>query len=102
MTKVNLIPAPGYVLIRPLEEEKTTASGIVLPDSHEEKPSVGKIIAVGDQLVSELGKKISVWKEIKKNALVVYKKWSGSEYRPKGAEKDLLFVKFEEILAIKA
>jgi len=101
MTK-KLLPAPGYVLIKPLEEEKTTASGIVLPDSHEEKPSVGKIVAVGDNLVSKSGKKISAWKEIKKGAIVIYKKWSGSEYRPKGEGKDFLFVKFGDILALTA
>jgi len=99
MTK-KLTPAPGYVLIEPKAEEKTTASGIVLPESHEEKPSVGTIIAVGEDTVSESGKKISAWKEIKKGAVVVYKKWAGNEYRPEGEEKDFLFVKFEDILGV--
>jgi len=91
-------PAPGYVLIDPLEEEKKTPSGIVLPDSHEEKPQMGRVISVGDVLVTEYGTKIEP--PCRKGSLVVFKKWAGNEYRPQGESKDYLFVKFDDIMAI--
>jgi len=101
MDKLTLIPAPGYILVEPLEVEKKTASGIVLPDSHEEKPLKGRVLAIGEAAVTDSGKKLEIWKKIKRGAVIVYKKWAGNEYRPKGMDKDLLFVKFEDILAIE-
>ncbi len=98
---ISIIPAPGYILVEPLELEKKTLSGIVLPENIEEKPLKGKVIAVGEAAVSESGAKIELWKKVKKRVIIVYKKWAGNEYRPKGSEKDLLFVKFEDILAIE-
>ena len=47
MTKLNFKPTAGYLLIEPVEAERKTASGIVLPESHEEKPQRGKVLAVG-------------------------------------------------------
>lgn len=102
MTKVNLVPAPGYVLVEPLDLKKQTASGIVLPDSHEEKPLKGKVISVGEAVTSESGVKLGLWKKIKEGVVVVYKKWAGNEYTPEGSSKEFLFVKFEDILAIEA
>jgi len=91
-------PAPGYVLIEPLEEERKTASGIVLPDSHEEKPQAGRVISVGETLTTEYGAKIK--SPCVKGDLVVFKKWAGNEYRPQGENKDFLFVKFDDVMAI--
>jgi len=101
MNKLALIPAPGYILVEPLEVEKKTASGIVLPDSHEEKPLKGRVLAVGEATITDSGKKLELWKKIKKGVVIIYKKWAGNEYRPKGADKELLFVKFEDVLAIE-
>ncbi len=98
--KIGLIPAPGYILVDPLEAEKETESGIVLPESVEEKPLKGKVVAVGDAELDEKGLKKPVWKEIKKGTVIIYKKWAGNEYQPKGSDKELLFVKFEDILAV--
>lgn len=98
---LKIIPAPGYVLIEPLEAERTTASGIVLPDSHEgEKPLRGKVVAVGPEGVGESGNKIPLWTKIKVGTIAIYKKWAGNEYKADG-KKELLFVKFEEILAVE-
>jgi len=98
MTKLSDIkPAAGYLLIAPLEEEKTTASGIVLPDSHEEKPQEGKVIAVGPAVVTDAGNKLEA--PCRKGDRVVYKKWSGNEYKPDG-DKEYLFVKFDDLLAV--
>lgn len=95
---LRLNPAPGYVLVEPLEEEKTTPSGIVLPESHEEKPQKGKVIAVGATFTTEYGTKIA--SPCKKGDVVVFKKWAGNEYKPEDEDKEYLFVKFEDILAV--
>ncbi len=93
---VKLQPAPGYVLVSPMETEKKTASGIVLPDSHEEKPQKGKVLAVGADQITEAGAKISA--PCKKGEMVVYKEWGGNEY--KEGDEEYLFIKFEDILAV--
>ncbi|MBL7078319.1 co-chaperone GroES [Candidatus Shapirobacteria bacterium] len=98
MAKVKINPCPGYLLVKPLSLEKTTASGIVLPDSHEEKPQEGKVVALGPTLINEYGNKTA--SPCQKGDTVVFKKWSGSEYKPEGEETEHLFVKFDEVLAI--
>ena len=95
--KFNLKPTAGYVIIEPLEAETKTSSGIYLPDSAGEKPQKGKVLAVGAPEVTEKGtKKIS---PVKVGDTVVYKKWGGNEV--KIGNKEYLFVKFEDILAIE-
>lgn len=94
-----LVPAPGYLLVDPLLEEKTTASGIVLPDSHEEKPQKGKVVAAGGTMVTDYGTKVP--SPCKKGDLIIFKKWAGSEYKPEGETKEFLFVKFDEVLGIE-
>ncbi len=95
---LKLSPTPGYVLIDPVEEEKTTPSGIVLPDSHEEKPQKGKVLAVGKTMTTEYGAKIA--SPCEKGDLVVFKKWAGNEYKPEDEDKEYLLVKFDDIMAI--
>jgi len=95
----KLTPAPGYMLVAPLDEEKCTSSGIVLPESHEEKPQEGKVVAIGATMTSDYGTKISA--PCKKGEIIVFKKWAGSEYKPEGEDKEYLFVKFDEVLAVE-
>lgn len=97
MVKVNLKPSAGYVLIKPAEAIRKTPSGIVLPDSHDEKPQKGKVIAVGPDEIIESGAKRKA--PCKKNDTVVYKKWGGNEY--KIGEIEYLFIKFEDIMAVE-
>ncbi|KKS00716.1 MAG: co-chaperonin GroES, chaperonin GroES [Microgenomates group bacterium GW2011_GWC1_41_20] len=97
MTKLNLRPSPGYILIEPLEAETKTSSGIYLPENSSEKPQKGKIIAVGPSAFQD-GQKIESPAKI--NEVVFYKKWGGNEVKIGG--KDYLFVKFEDILATEA
>lgn len=93
--KLNLTPAPGYLVILPMEAQEKTASGIYLPDSANEKPQKGKVLAVGDEEVTDNGVKKS--SPVKKGDLVIYKKWGGNEVKLDGTE--YLFAKFEDILA---
>ncbi len=81
-------PLGENVLIEPLKADAKTASGIVLPDTSEEKPQEGMVIAIGDD------KKIKV----KKGQKIIYSKYSGNEI--KVGEKEYLLVKNEDILAI--
>lgn len=99
MSKTNLKPTAGYVLIEPGEAEKQTASGIVLPESHDEKPQKGKVLAVGpaEPCVEGKGERQA---PCKIGDTVVYKKWGGNEY--KVGDKELMFIKFEDILAIES
>ncbi len=97
MTKLNLKPTAGYLLIEPLEAETKTASGIYLPENVSEKPQKGKVLAAGTDEITDSGaKKIS---PVKVGDVVIYKKWGGNEVKISG--KEYLFVKFEDILAIE-
>ncbi|HUV72403.1 MAG TPA: co-chaperone GroES [Clostridia bacterium] len=98
MVKAKLKPSLGFVLIEPSEAEKQTASGIVLPESHDEKPQKGKVLAVGADEVLESGKTRKA--PCKVGDLVIYKKWGGNEY--KVGDKELMFIKFEDIMAIES
>jgi len=93
---LKITPASGYILVEPTKTERKTASGIVLPDSHEEKPQKGKVLAVGGAEIAEGGVKREA--PCKVGETVIYKEWGGNEY--KEGEKEYLFIKFEDILGI--
>lgn len=94
----KLQPAPGYVLVEPVELQQKTKGGIYLPDSHDEKPQEGKVLAVGGVWISEYGAKIEP--PCKKGQRVMYKKWGGNEVKIDDTEYQ--FLKFEDILAVVA
>ncbi|KKU12420.1 MAG: 10 kDa chaperonin [Candidatus Woesebacteria bacterium GW2011_GWA1_45_8] len=95
--KLNFIPAPGYLLVEPLEAETKTASGIYLPDSVSEKPQKGKVLAAGADEITDSGSKKT--SPAKAGDIVIYKKWGGNEVKISG--KEYLFAKFEDILAVE-
>ena len=99
MTKINLKPSPGYVLIEPQEAVKKTSSGIVLPESHDEKPQKGKVLAVGSVEKCDCKDKCTCKPPCKAGDVVIYKKWGGNEY--KVGDKEYLFVEFKDILAVE-
>ena len=92
-------PTAGYVLIEPQEAVKQTSSGIVLPESHDEKPQKGKVLAVGGAVCCESNHKCEP--PCKTGEMVIYKKWGGNEYKTSGG-KELLFIKFEDVMAVEA
>ncbi len=96
LTVKSLQPAPGYLLVEPAKQDKKTDSGIYLPDSHDDKPQYGKVLAVGDDLITTEGTKLK--SPAKKGDLVVYKKWGGNEVVIDRVEYQ--FLKFDDILAI--
>lgn len=93
----QLKPASGYVLIEPEEQQKQTLGGIYLPDTATgEKPQQGTVLAIGSDEVTDSGaKKVA---PAQKGDKVIYKKWGGNEV--KIDNKEYLFVKFEDILAV--
>jgi len=96
MAKNNIKPLFDNILIRPLEAEVKTASGIILPDSAQEKPQMGEVVAIGPGKVTPKGEKEPI--VVKVGQKVMYKKWGGNEIKSNGEE--LVFVEQKEILAI--
>lgn len=90
-------PLFDYVLIRPLERETTTPSGIVLPDSAKEKPQIGEVMAVGPGAYNDQGKRIPM--EVAAGDTVVYKKWGGNEFKPEQGGEELLLLEQKDIMA---
>jgi chaperonin GroES len=96
MTQSKIKPVAGYLLIQPQKKEKTTASGIVLPDSHEDKPQQGTVLALGDIFVTDYGTKKEA--PCKVGDVVIYREWGGKEYKEDNT--DLLLLKFDDIMAV--
>lgn len=93
---LGLKPLMGYVLIEPSVADTKTASGIILPESAQEKPAQGRVVAIGDDLILESGKVITC--PVKIGDVVIYKKWGGDEIKVMGIEYKI--VKFDEMMAI--
>lgn len=90
-------PLFGNVLIKPLEAESKTASGIILPDSAQEKPTIGLVMAVGKGSWNEdADKKIPM--EVRVGDKVMYKKWGGNEV--KVGHEEWTIVDQKDVLAI--
>jgi chaperonin GroES len=94
---MNLKPLNDHIFIEPVEEEKITKSGIVLPDTAEkEKPIKGKIVAVGPGKLDESGKRMPM--SVKVGDLVLFKKYGPDELEVDG--KKYLVGEEADILAI--
>lgn len=94
--KMTYKPLFDNVLIKPLEAEEKTKSGIILPDSVKEKPQIGLVMAVGAGKVSSNGKLNPV--VVKPGQNVMYKKWGGNEVKVNGEEWTI--VSQDDILAV--
>ena len=95
-SKINIKPIGDNVLVKPLESEVKTASGIVLPDSAKEKPQMGKVMATGPGQINPQGKLDPM--NVKVGQKVMYKKWGGDEVKVENEE--WMIVKQSDILAI--
>ena len=91
MTKINIIPLADRVLIQQAEAETTTASGIIIPDTAQEKPQKGTVIAVGK------GTKDNPM-TVKTGDNILYGKYAGTELKYNGL--DYMIMKESDILAI--
>ncbi|HSX40558.1 MAG TPA: co-chaperone GroES [Candidatus Saccharimonadales bacterium] len=95
-TTSTIKPLFDNVLIRPLEAEAKTASGIILPETAREKPQMGVVMAIGDGKVGPKGEVHPM--VVKVGAKVMYKKWGGNEVKVEGEEWTL--VSQDDILAV--
>ena len=93
---MGIRPLHDRVLVEPLTAEEKTAGGIIIPDTAQEKPQEGKIIAVGSGARGDDGKPVKL--DVKKGDKVLYGKWSGTEVKIDG--KDLLIMKESDIMGI--
>lgn len=96
LTVKKLQPTPGFLLVEPAKQEKKTASGLYLPDSHQEKPQYGTVLAVGGKLINDRGVEVS--SPAKVGDVVLYKDWVSNEVEIGDTKYKL--PKFDEILAI--
>ena len=89
-------PLHDRVLVKRVNAEEKTAGGIILPDSVQEKPMEGKVVAAGSGTKGEDGKVIAL--DVKKGDRVFYGKWSGTEVKVDG--EDLLIVRETDVMGI--
>lgn len=93
---MQLRPLHDRVVVQRLDEETKTAGGIIIPDNHTEKPSQGKVIAVGSGHKLKDGTVRAL--EVKEGDVVLFGKYAGTEVKVDG--KSFLIVKEEEIFGI--
>ncbi|MGK7294512.1 MAG: co-chaperone GroES [Candidatus Wenzhouxiangella sp. M2_3B_020] len=93
---MNLRPLHDRVIVKRVEEERTTPGGIVIPDSAAEKPIKGEVLAVGNGKILDDGSKREL--DVKVGDKVLFGKYSGTEV--KVAEEELLVMREDDIMAI--
>ena len=93
---MNLKPLGDRLIVKAIEEEETTASGIVLPETAKEKPQKGTVIAVGDGAWDEDGEK-RIPLDVAVGDEVLYSKYGGTEIKVDG--EDLLVLRESDVLA---
>jgi chaperonin GroES len=93
---MKLRPLHDRILVRRIEEEEKTKSGLIIPDTAKEKPSEGKVIAVGEGRVSEDGVLRPL--DVHKGDRVLFSKYSGTEIQLEGDEH--LIVREDDVLAV--
>ena len=89
-------PLGDRVLIKALEREEKTKSGIVLPDTAKEKPQEGRVLAVGSGKVLDNGTKVAL--EVKVGQKVIFSKYAGTEVKVDGEE--MMILNERDVLAI--
>jgi len=93
---MNLKPLSDRLIVKPLDNEEKTVSGIIVPDTAKEKPMQGEVIAVGPGKMDDAGKRIKM--DVKVGDKVMYGKYSGTEF--KMDKVDYLIMNENDVLAI--
>ena len=88
-------PLGERLIVKPIEEEQTTASGIILPDTAKEKPQEGEVVAVGPGRLTDDGNRLAM--ELKVGDRVIYSKYAGTEY--KDGTEEYLILRESDVLA---
>jgi chaperonin GroES len=93
---MNLKPLHDRVLVERVGSEDKTKGGIIIPDTAQEKPMEGKVLAVGNGARNENGQVVAL--DVKKGDRILFGKWSGTEVKIDG--KELLIMKESDIMGI--
>ena len=93
---MNLKPLHDRVLVERVSSEDKTKGGIIIPDTAQEKPMEGKVLAVGNGARNENGQVVAL--DVKKGDRILFGKWSGTEIKIDG--KELLIMKESDIMGI--
>jgi chaperonin GroES len=93
---VSIKPLEDRIVVRPLEAEQTTASGLVIPDTAQEKPQEGEVVAVGPGRFDDNGNRVPV--DVTVGDVVLYSKYGGTEVKTGGNE--YLVLSARDVLAI--
>ena len=93
---MNLKPLHDRVLVERVSSEDKTKGGIIIPDTAQEKPMEGKVLAVGGGARNENGQVVAL--DVKKGDRILFGKWSGTEVKIDG--KELLIMKESDIIGI--
>ena len=93
---ISLKPLGDRVVVEPIEQDETTASGIILPETAKEKPQRGTIVAAGPGARDDQGKRVAL--DVVPGDIVLYAKYAGTEFKVDG--KKLLILKESDLLAV--
>ena len=93
---MNLKPLHDRVLVERVDQEDKTKGGIIIPDTAQEKPMEGKVLAAGSGARNENGQVVAL--DVNKGDRILFGKWSGTEVKVDG--KDLLIMKESDIMGI--
>jgi len=94
----SLKPLEDRIVVKPIEEEETTVSGLVIPDTAKERPQEGEVIAVGEGRWDESGKN-RIPLDVKAGDRVIYSKYGGTEVKIDGVE--YLILSGRDVLAVR-
>ena len=93
---VSIKPLEDRIVIRQLEAEQVTASGLVIPDTAKEKPQEGEVVAVGPGRIDDNGNRVPL--DVSVGDTVIYSKYGGTEVKLDG--EDLLVLSARDVLAV--
>ncbi|QYJ02574.1 co-chaperone GroES [Nocardioides panacisoli] len=93
---INIKPLEDRIVVKTLEAEETTASGLVIPDTAKEKPQEGEVLAVGPGRVDDNGNRVPV--DVAEGDKVIYSKFGGTEVKYAGEE--YLILSARDVLAV--
>ena len=93
---VSIKPLEDRIVIKQVDAEQVTASGLVIPDTAKEKPQEGEVIAVGPGGRDEAGKLVPI--DVKVGDRILFGKWSGTEVKIDG--EDLLIMKESDVMGV--
>ena len=89
-------PLHDRVVVKRIQEEAKTAGGIIIPDTAQEKPQEGEVVAVGPGALNDKGERVAL--DVKAGDRVLFGKWSGTEVKINGEE--LLIMKESDVMGI--